>query len=301
MGGMEALAAAEKAFSEGGVSFESEGMEQVMFAEQGNERLGAFESALLAEARARPDACGRALDKATALVGTAHRAEVAGGGSQVGELFVEDALAKSLARFENSLLIRARSEASSHAVIRADKTITSMQLQAPVKDSVGTGKRSVARPASAPLAHVRASATGSHIRIRQRTYDDKRVGRKRHDGELVYTRPEPEFFDAEAACNHNFKPVRVRRDENGRLQPRVSNRLLRMSMPTFMGVPVESADPPVVDWGTVVKEATDMVWTQVAPTKDALSQHFGFAGTRVRMCRGFIDFLDVKYLRAMTL
>ena len=108
MGGMEALAAAEKAFSEGGVSFESEGMEQVMFAEQGNERLGAFESALLAEARARPDACGRALDKATALVGTAHRAEVAGGGSQVGELFVEDALAKSLARFENSLLIRAR-------------------------------------------------------------------------------------------------------------------------------------------------------------------------------------------------
>jgi hypothetical protein len=253
-------------------------MKQDFFAEEGTERLAAFEAALLAEARTRTDACSRELDKATALVANELQAKFAVGERLGQELFVEDALARSLARFEDSLLIRARSEHGSHAVHRADKTVRAMQDSSGLgRQAPGEFKADRVRPASAPLVYLRGQASESHIRIRQRAYDDRRAGRKRRDGEHAYPRPEPDSFDPDAACNHSFKPVRVRRDENGRLQPRVSGRLLRMSMPTFMGVPVEPVHAPALDWGAVVKDATDLVWTKardVLAPSDALSQQF---------------------------
>jgi hypothetical protein len=232
-----------------------------------------MESALLAEARARPDACAKALDKAAALVEEAIPTGPPAGVEPDSGILVEDALAKSLARFEDSLLQRARSESGSLALVRADKTVSGMQdaeavWRVPRTSEVGKRSGPRARPASAPLVHSWVPDGGSRIRIRQRAYDEKRAGRKRQEDEHAYARPEPEVFDAGAAFNHCFKPVRVRRDENGRLQPRVSNRLMRMSMPTFMGLPVEPMCAPALDWGAIAREATHLVWTKA---KDALA------------------------------
>ena len=276
---MEALAGAEETLAGDVRDGCAEVMKQDCFAEEGTERLAAFEAALLAEARTRADTCSRALDKATFLLANELQANFAVGERLGQELFVEDALAQSLARFEDSLLIRARSEHGSHAVDRADKTVRTMQDSSDLgRQGPGEFKADRVRPPSAPLVYLRGQqASESHIRIRQRAYDDRRAGRKRRDGEHAYPRPEPDCFAPDAACNHSFKPVRVRRDENGRLQPQVSSRLLRMSMPTFMGVPVEPVYAPALDWGAVVKDATDLVWTRardVLAPSDTLSRQF---------------------------
>ena len=106
---------------------------------------------------------------------------------------------------------------------------------APLKTGVRAAQ--LKRPSSAPLVHPPASDGGSDLRIRQRAYDDQRAGRGSTPQHAV-VRPAPKVFDANATCNHCFKPGRVRRDENGRLQPKLSSRLARMSVPTFMGLPL---------------------------------------------------------------
>ena len=100
--------------------------------------------------------------------------------------------------------------------------------------SCAAGKRAVAG------VRLPAADGGSELRNRQRVYDDRRAGRVRTPQHAV-VRPVPKVFDANATCNHCFKPVRVRRDENGRLQPQLSNRLARMSVPTFLGLPLVRA------------------------------------------------------------
>jgi hypothetical protein len=224
----------------------------LVFAGKGTELLSKLEEALLAEARARPGACGLALGKAVELLGE----QACAGGSAEStlrepEVFVEEALARSLAHLEDTLLLRARAArasdrggaASREAIVRADQALRPVDAtQPPARVSLKTGMLAtpLKRPSSAPLVRLPAADGGSDLRNRQRAYDDRRAGRVRTPQHAV-VRPIPKVFDANATCNHCFKPVRVRRDENGRLQPQLSNRLARMSVPTFLGLPLVRA------------------------------------------------------------
>ena len=206
----------------------------LVFAGQGTELLSQLEEALLAEARARPGACGLALGKAVELLGEPSLAcRSAESSPREPEVFVEEALAKSLAHLEDTLLLRARAArvsdrggaAGREAIVSADQALRPTEAPQP---PAGLKTRMPAkRPSSAPLVRMPAPDGGSDLRIRQRAYDDRRAGRLRMPQHAV-VRPVPKVFDANATCNHCFKPVRVRRDENGRLQSQLSNSLARM-------------------------------------------------------------------------
>ena len=224
--------------------------DELVFAGQGTDLLSKLEEALLDEARARPGACGLALGKAVELLGE----QACAGGSAEStlrepEVFVEEALARSLAHLEDTLLLRARAArasdrggaASREAIVRADQALRPADAPQPsVGVKTGMPATPLKRPSSAPLVRMPAPDGGSDLRIRQRAYDDRRAGRVRTPQHAV-VRPAPKVFDANATCNHCFKPVRVRRDVNGRLQPQLSNRLARMSVPTFLGLPLVRA------------------------------------------------------------
>jgi len=220
------------------------------FADQGTELLSQLERALLAEARARPDACVLALVKAAVLLGEpAGASGTAECTPREPEVFVEEAIARSLAHLEDTLLLRARAvcapdengDASREAIVRADQALRPADAPQPsVGVKTGMPTTPLKRPSSAPLVRMPAPDGGSDLRIRQRAYDDRRAGRVRTPQHAV-VRPAPKVFDANATCNHCFKPVRVRRDVNGRLQPQLSNRLARMSVPTFLGLPLVRA------------------------------------------------------------
>ena len=256
MSALAALAAAEAALDVGALDDDSSGgtgeehggqARPAGFEDHGSELLARLEDALVAEARARPSACARALGKAAELAG--EPAALAGGVHQREPgVWVEDALARSLSRLEDTLLLRARGAGDQQggatnreAIARADQALRSADAlphragAAPLKTGVRAAQ--LKRPSSAPLVHPPASDGGSDLRIRQRAYDDQRAGRVRTPQHAV-VRPAPKVFDANATCNHCFKPGRVRRDENGRLQPKLSSRLARMSVPTFMGLPL---------------------------------------------------------------
>lgn len=225
----------------------------LVFAGQGKELLSQFEEAIITEARARPGACSQAMVKAVELIG-----EPAGSGgpaesiTREPEVLVEEALLHALACLEDTLLLRARAArasdwdgaASREAIARAHQALRLADAPRTGRServSLKTGTRTtpLKRPLSAPLVHMPAQDCGSDLRIRQRSYDDRRAERVRTPQHPVVA---PKVFDAYATCNHCFKPVRVRRDENGRLQPQqLSNRLARMCVPTFLGLPLVRA------------------------------------------------------------
>jgi len=205
--------------------------------------------AVLLEA-ARSDArwgCRKALGKAEEVLGQLDAAQQKAAGHEP-MVFVEDALVKSLARLEDSLLLRVRSDAGQKnrtvykAVARADQSMRALErdeLSGRSSAFFEVGKcHTGTRPASAPQDHTVPRSGEPDLRIRQRAYDDRRRGHVRHE-DAAYRRPVREVFDARAVCNHNFKTFKLRRDGNGRLQaPRASSRLSRLSMPTFLGLPI---------------------------------------------------------------
>jgi len=207
--------------------------------------LAKMEAALLEAARS--DArwgCRKALGKAEEVLGQlgAARQKAA---SHEPTVFIEDALVKSLARLEDSLLLRVRSDAGQKnrtvykAVARADQSMRAVERDGRSSAFLEVGTRHTGtRPASALQDHTVPRSREPNLRIRQCAYDDRRRGHVRHE-DAAYQRPVREVFDARAVCNHNFKTVKLRRDEKGRLQaPRASSRLSRLSMPTFLGLPI---------------------------------------------------------------
>lgn len=182
---------------------------QLGFAERGSELLAKMEAAMLAEVRTNPTSSGKALDKATAIVEDTSAAAAAQNKSKrpprpaVEEhtgIFVEDALAKSLAKMEHSILLHVRSEAATHRgmhggpITRADQTIRAVQQRdALIGRSSAffkTGKRGAPpkRPASAPLVHLPTKSGEEALRIRQRAYDDARSGRAKHHEAPAFAR-----------------------------------------------------------------------------------------------------------------
>ena len=243
------------------------------FAEHGPGALAKFERALLAEARLRPDASGRALSRATSELGLNSGADVHTHGpgcaplEAAGTEFVETALAQSLERFEASMLTRS----GDHAVIRAHDMLLRDDLagrSAAAFDPMGK-RRQPPRPASAPLGrrrgdscHAQVADTPAETLRRQREYDDRRRGRAQFSVP-AYPRPQAQRFDPAAPSTHHSQPVRVRRDENGRLlQPRVSARLSRISMPSFLGKAIEPPNSPPINWEDIAREATSLIWTE---------------------------------------
>lgn len=225
---------------------------QMDFPELGHELLAKMEMALLAEAKSNPSTCGRALDRAAEIihdprsVQSLPRGDESTADSQKpGSFFVEDALAKALARMEVSLLHRTRCDADKEqsihtlAVTRADQAIRRLHQ----RDEL-TGCSSAffkTGMSDAPKKRPVSASNAEHeLRIRQRAYDDKRRGRTRNRDDVAFSRPVREDLQTQifAAVDHCFKRVKVRRDENGRLQPKISNRIARMSMPTFLGMPI---------------------------------------------------------------
>jgi hypothetical protein len=226
------------------------------FEERGAELLEQLEKALLAEARANPESCRLGVSKAVSLI--VDTAEV---GSRAQKLPMRRAentrvpfeadLGKALKKLENSLLLHVREGAGSDktirkALVRTHKTIHGTQTQnhdpVPTANKHAVKKREHVRPSSAPFVRPRIPYNEQDLHARQRAYDDARRGRVRVTTSASGFKPMlREQFDAGKACNHCFKPVRVPRDENGRLQPRpVSNRLSRISMPSFLGKPFVS-------------------------------------------------------------
>ena len=224
---------------------------QLDFAERGHELLAKMEMALLAQAKSHPTACGRALDRAAEIIHDAcpvqsmPREHESTDRHKPDSFFVEDALAKALARMEVSLLHRTRCDADKEqsihtlAVTRADQAIRRLhQRDELTRCSSAFFKTGMSdAPKKRPVS---ASNAEHELRIRQRAYDDKRRGRTRNRDDVAFSRPVREDLQAQifAAVDHCFKRVKVRRDENGRLQPKISNRIARMAMPTFLGMPI---------------------------------------------------------------
>ena len=220
------------------------------------ELLAKMEMALLAEAKSHPTTCGRALDRAAEIIHDACSVQSVPRGHEstadrqkpgsffVEDAHIEDALAKALARMEVSLLHRTRCDADKEqsihtlAVTRADQAIRRLHQRDELTGcpsaffKTGMSDAPKKRPVSASNAE-------HELRIRQRAYDDKRRGRTRNRDDVAFSRPVREDLQTQifAAVDHCFKRVKVRRDENGRLQPKFSNRIARMSMPTFLGMP----------------------------------------------------------------
>ena len=177
---------------------------QLGFAERGSELLAKMEAAMLAEVRTHPIASGKALDKASAIVPSKSANPPRPVLEDEPGMFVEDALAKSLARMEHSMLLHVRSEEATHrgmhggAITLAHQTIRAVQQR---DDLAGrsaffkTGKRGAPpkRPASAPLVHPPTKSGEEALRVRQRAYDDARRGRLRHVDAPSFCRYPPSF------------------------------------------------------------------------------------------------------------